>query len=333
VILGNPASQRIWARSVRSGAERYAESKGWWHDTGRRLAPEEWGSVRALATGEISVDEIVDIEAFDGVRKTIRNSAVPIRDTSGAITGAVVVNEDISASEAAERALKDSYNQMRMLTGRLTRAQDDERQRIARMLHETTAQDLAALKMLLSRLNRTSEGLGESERDILAESILLADRSMTAIRTLSYVLHPPFLDETGLLSALRWFATGFAKRSGIKVDLDVPETFARLSPETETALFRVVQESLINIHRHASSEAARIRLRVDEEALVLEIDDWGRGIPDAALKQILAGGGTAGVGIASMSERINQLGGRLDITSEGRGTTVRAVLPFAKGAV
>jgi signal transduction histidine kinase len=200
------------------------------------------------------------------------------------------------------------------------------------MLHETTAQDLAALKMLLGRLNRRPGGLADDERGILAESISLADRSMETIRTLSYLLHPPFLDEAGLLSALRWYAAGFAKRSAIKVDLDLPETLVRMSPETETALFRVVQEALINIHRHAKSEWARIRLRADEESLELAIDDSGCGIPSGSLEHILAGGGTAGVGIVGMSERIKQLGGRLDIVSSGRGTSVRARLPLAGGA-
>jgi len=213
IILGNPASERIWARAVRSGSERYAQSKGWWHDTGQRLAPEDWGSVRAVSRGETSVNETLDIEAFDGIRKTIHNSAVPIRDATGAITGAVVVNEEVSASVAAERALKDSYNQMRMLTGRLMRAQDDERRRIAQMLHETTAQDLAALKMLLGRLNRTSVGLTDDERGILAEGISLADRSMEAIRTLSYLLHPPFLDEAGYCR--RCAGTRPGSRSGV----------------------------------------------------------------------------------------------------------------------
>ncbi len=157
IILSNPASQRIWGGSIRSGRERYAESKGWWHATGQRLAPEEWASARAVVNGETSVNEVLEIEAFDGVRKIIQNSAVPIRDANERITGAVVVNEDISARETAERELNDSYNQMRTLTGRLMRAQDDERRRIAQMLHETTAQDLAGLKMLLARLNRTAE--------------------------------------------------------------------------------------------------------------------------------------------------------------------------------
>jgi two-component system NarL family sensor kinase len=334
IILSNPASQRIWGRSIRSGRERYAESNGWWHASGKKLAPEEWASVRAMVNGETSVDEVLDIEAFDGVRKIIQNSAVPIRDTNGSVTGAVVVNEDISARKTAERELSDSYNQMRTLTGRLMRAQDDERRRIAQMLHETTVQDLVALKMLLAQLNRTSDRLGDADRSALAESISLAEQSMTEIRTLSYLLHPPFLDETGLLPALRWYASGFARRSGIKVDLDLPDSFERLSLDTETALFRIVQESLINIHRHAGSETARIRLRRDVETLVLEIEDWGHGIPKESLEHITSGGGAVGVGIASMSERIEQLGGCLEIRSSDHGTTGTTVgvrLPLAAG--
>jgi two-component system NarL family sensor kinase len=186
--------------------------------------------------------------------------------------------------------------------------------------------------MLLARLNRTSDRLNDSERSALAESISLAEQSMTEIRTLSYLLHPPFLDETGLLSALRWYAAGFAERSGITVDLDLPETLERLPRDTETALFRIVQESLINIHRHAGSETARIRLRCDTETLVLEIDDRGHGIPHASLEQIVKGGGMVGVGIAGMSERMEQLGGRLEITSSDGGTTVRVRLPLVKDA-
>src|SRR6266404_4168767 len=141
------------------------------------------------------------------------------------------------------------------------------------MLHETTAQDLAALKMHLARVSRTDVGLSDADRAALMESIDLAERSMTGIRTLSYLLHPPFLDEAGLLSALRWYASGFAERSGIKVDFDLPESFERLPLDTETVLFRIVQESLTNIHRHAGSKTAFIRLRRDAGMLVLEIED------------------------------------------------------------
>jgi PAS domain S-box-containing protein len=332
IILSNPASQRIWGGSKPSGRGRYAESKGWWHATGKRLGPGEWASVRAVVNGETSVNEVLDIEAFDGVRKVIHNSAIPIRDTNERITGAVVVNEDISARKRAERELNDSYNQMRTLTGRLMHAQDEERRRIARMLHETTAQDLAGLKMLLARLNRTADRLSDGERSALTESISLAERSMTQIRTLSYLLHPPFLDEMGLLSALRWYAAGFAERSGIKLDVELPEHFERLALDTETALFRIVQESLINIHRHTESKTARIRLRRDAESLVLEIKDRGHGIPKTSLRHIASREGVVGVGIAGMSERIEQLGGHFEIESGDGGTTVRARLPLVRAA-
>ena len=240
--------------------------------------------------------------------------------------------EDVTDRKIAEQELDASVSQLRALAGRLMHAQDDERRRIAQMLHETTAQDLAALKMHLARLNRTASHLSDTDRSALTESISLAEQSITEIRTLSYLLHPPFLDETGLLSALRWYAAGFAERSGITVDLELPESFERLPLDTETALFRIVQESLINIHRHAGSETARIRLRRDAETLVLEIEDRGHGIPNASLKHIMSGGGVVGVGIAGMSERIEQLGGRLEITSSDRGTTVRVRLPLVEDA-
>jgi signal transduction histidine kinase len=232
-----------------------------------------------------------------------------------------------------EQTLRQQRNELRTLANRLMHSQDDERRRIATMLHDTTAQDLAGLKMLLARLKRNADHLDDSERTALTESISLAERAMTDIRTASYLLHPPFLDEVGLLSALRWYARGFAERSGIKVELDLPESFERLPLDTETVLFRIVQESLTNIHRHAGSEMARIRLARDAEILVLEIEDRGHGIPNASLKHIMSGGG--GVGIASMSERLEQLGGRLEIISSDHdttGTTVRVWLPLGNDA-
>jgi PAS domain S-box-containing protein len=327
IILSNPASQRIWGSLIRSGPERYAKSKAWWHDTGKQVAPDEWASVRARLNGETSVNEVVDIEAFNGVRKVINNSAVPIRDPNGRITGAVIVNEDISARTTAERERNDALKQLRTLTGRLMRAQDDERRRIAQILHETTAQDLAALKMHLARLSRTGIGLSDADRAALTESIELAERSMSGIRTLSYVLHPPFLEEAGLLSALRWYAAGFAERSGITVDLDLPSAFERLPQEVETTLFRVVQEALINIHHHAESGTASIRMRVDRQRLTLEIEDTGHGVPPELIAQLPTGGGALGVGVAGMRERLHELGGTLNIESSGRGTIVRAEIP------
>jgi len=326
VVLSNPVSALIWGAVVRDGPERYAASAGWWHDSGRRIAPDEWASVRARRTGETSLNEVIDIATFDGQRKIIQNSAVPIRDARQSIVGAVVVNEDISARMAADASLEASASEMRVLAAHLMRAQDDERRHIAQILHETTAQDLAGLKMLLARLGRTV-ALSDADRTLLAESIDLAERSMSGVRTLSYLLHPPFLDENGLLSAVRWYAKGFADRSGIAVDLDLPAAFDRLPQDVETALFRVVQEALINIHRHAGSATARIRLNAAADRLMLEIEDRGRGMTPDLLSRVVAGGG-AGVGIAGMRERLEQLGGSLEIIANDPGTTIRAIVPL-----
>ncbi|MCU1382166.1 MAG: domain S-box [Acidobacteria bacterium] len=328
IILANPASLRIWGERIRSGEERYARSKAWWHGTGEPVTRDGWASARALREGETSVNELVDIEAFDGVRKTIQNSAVPIADDEGRVTGAVIVNEDVSSRIEAERKLHESLDRLRGLTGNLMRAQDEERRRIAQLLHETTAQDLAALKMHLAALARAGTGLSDADRWILAESIDLTERSMTGIRTLSYVLHPPFLDEGGLLSALRWYAGGFSSRSGITVDLDLPEVFPRLPQDVETALFRVVQEALLNVHHHAESPTAAIHLRIDGPDLLLEIEDCGHGMAPQLVAQLTTDAGAPGVGIAGMRERLQQFGGRLDIASGAAGTRLTVRMPI-----
>ena len=327
IVLSNPAALRIWGTQIVDGRERWEKSKGWWLATGRPVAASEWASIRALKLAETSIGEVLEIEARDGVRRVIENSAVPIRDGGGAITGAVIVNTDISARQKAERELHESLSQLRALTGRLMRAQDDERRRIAQVLHETTAQDLAALKMQLGSLTRSEPVLSDQGRAALTESIDLAERSMTSIRTLSYLLHPPFLDESGLVSAMRWYSEGFSKRSGITVLLDLPQAFPRLPRDVETTLFRVVQEALINIHRHADSRDAVIRLQRNGSVVTLEVEDHGRGLSSESLTQLPAGNGALGVGIAGMRERLQQLGGVLEIESGPHGTVVRARVP------
>jgi PAS domain S-box-containing protein len=332
IILSNPASVRIWGRVVHSGPERYATSKAWWHDTGHEVAPSEWASVRARTNGETAVNQVVDIEAFDGVRKVIENSAAPIRDSNGDITGAVIVNEDISARTNAERERNDVLEHLRGVTAKLMHAQDDERRRIARMLHETTAQDLAVLKMLLAGLKRTTQTLSGPDTAVLDESVQLADRAITEARTLSYLLHPPFLDEAGLLSAVQWYAHGFAERSGIIIDLDLPPVVTRLPQDVETTLFRIVQEALINIHRHADSATARIRLRIGDHQITLEIEDRGKGMSGAFVERLQKGLGGLGVGVAGMRERLKEFGGVLDIGSSPQGTVVRAMIPLPPSA-
>jgi PAS domain S-box-containing protein len=277
--------------------------------------------------------------ASDGTYRWFLCRGIPTRDARGHIERWYGANTDITDRKNAEEARKSAEGQLahsrdhlRALAGRLMHAQDEERRRIAQMLHETTAQDLAALKMLLGRLNRTSDGLSENDRSLLGESVRLADRSMGEVRTLAYLLHPPFLDEAGLLSALRWYAHGFADRSGIRVDLDLPDAMERLPREIETTLFRVVQEGLINVHRHAHSPTASIRLRIAPEQLTLEIEDHGRGMAPDFVARLTRGTGPSGVGLAGMRERLKQIGGELDIESSRQRTIVRATVPSQSSA-
>jgi signal transduction histidine kinase len=223
----------------------------------------------------------------------------------------------------------DTANQnLRELSARLLQLQDDERRRIARELHDSVGQMLAALTMNLStvrldveRLVKTAHALSDSEN--------LVQEMSTEVRTISHLLHPPLLDEAGLLSALRWYVEGFSQRSKIDVDLDLPEHFGRLPRESETAIFRVVQECLTNIHRHSGSSAARIRLRQRDSEIAVEISDKGKGIPPEKREE-MSSAGTPGVGIRGMRERLRQLGGTLDLTSNATGTVVTVRLPIAE---
>jgi signal transduction histidine kinase len=242
------------------------------------------------------------------------------------------------ASIAVERcqtvdSLLEREQRLHALTAGLMRAQDAERRRLARLLHDTAVQDLGALKMNLGRIARTSARLHLPDRELLGESVDLAERAIAEVRTLSYLLHPPLLDEAGLVSAIRWYADGFSKRSGIGVELHLPDEFERLPEDVETALFRVVQEALINVHRHAQSPTASIRLERDGNRLTLDIEDHGRGITPTISTDTTRNGGGLGVGLMGMRERLDELGGTLAIASSTHGTKLRVRLPLRQRGV
>ena len=174
----------------------------------------------------------------------------------------------------------------------------------------------------IERLTKTANALADSEN--------LVHEMTSEVRTISHLLHPPLLDEAGLSSALRWYVDGFALRSKIRVDLDLPEDFGRLPRESETAIFRVVQECLTNIHRHSGSPVAKIRLRHRDQDVMVEVADKGKGIP-LDKQEEMAASGTPGVGIRGMRERIRQLGGSLDMNSNSTGTIVVVRLPVGDG--
>jgi two-component system, NarL family, sensor kinase len=222
----------------------------------------------------------------------------------------------------------DGTNQsLRELSARLLQLQDDERRRIARELHDSVGQMLTALGMNLAEVGADLERLTKTANTI-SDSAALVQELSREVRTISHLLHPPLLDEAGLASALRWYVEGFAQRSKIDVDLEFPADFGRLSRESETAIFRTVQECLTNIHRHSGSPTARIRVVASGSDIRVEVEDRGKGI--APEKQYeMASTGTPGVGIRGMRERLRQLGGSLDIQSNGKGTLIVARLPSA----
>ena len=222
--------------------------------------------------------------------------------------------------------LDTANSNLRELSARLLQLQDDERRRIARELHDSVGQTLAALAMNLAAVRLDVERLTKTAHALTDSENLVRDMS-SEVRTISHLLHPPLLDEAGLSSALRWYVEGFAVRSKIKVELYLPEDFRRLPRESETAIFRVVQECLTNIHRHSESPIARIRLRQRDHEVLVEIADKGKGIP-AEKQEHLASTGAPGVGIRGMRERLRQLGGTLEINSNGSGTVVVVHLPI-----
>lgn len=224
-------------------------------------------------------------------------------------------------------ALKQTNENLRMLSAHVLHLQDEERRRIARELHDSTAQMLSALKMNITTL-QTAANDGSHFCDLLQKTGELAEQALSEVRTISYLLHPPILEDFGLESALCWYAAGFGERSGIQVDVDMHPDLGRFSPDLELMLFRVAQEALGNIHRHSGSPKAEISLKRTSVGIILQVSDQGRGLPDEVLNPPPGASPRVGVGIAGMRERVRQFGGELNITSNCHGTTLQVVLPI-----
>jgi PAS domain S-box-containing protein len=253
----------------------------------------------------------------DGSRIIVSSRWSMWSDPNGNPLGFLEVNTDITERKRAEESL-------RAISGRLLQMQDEERRRIARELHDSAGQTLVALDMNLSSIQREAN-LSPQALKTCSESLGLVKELSRELRTISHLLHPPLLDEAGLPSAVRWYVEGFAERSKISVNLDLDDDLGRLSPECETAIFRIVQECLTNIHRHSGSSTASIRIARGPREVRVEVSDQGKGI--SVEKQGNAGTVKRGVGIGGMQERVRQLGGRLEIQSGKGGTTVIAILP------
>ncbi len=267
----------------------------------------------------------VQVRRKDGTPIWLLMNLRAVRDDQGRLLHYDGVAQDVSARKKTEEALRE-------VSGLLLQSQNEERRRIARELHDSTAQSLAALAMNLSMVGRAAGTLSRAARKRLHDSLELAQQCCREVRTLSYLLHPPALEEGDLWSAVRWYTQGFASRSGIRVDLTLPkpERAGRLPEEVETTLFRIVQESLANIHRHSGSRRARIRIARGPSRVTLLVRDEGRGLGKSASRRP-GGPALMGVGIAGMRERVRQLGGEIVIDSSARGTAVKVTLPLPRG--
>jgi PAS domain S-box-containing protein len=266
----------------------------------------------------------------DGKPRTIRLTLSANREVG--LEAICAVATELTEIVDANEALRVTETSLRQLSARLLQLQDEERRRIARDLHDVTGQKIAVLSMSLDRLARLSEERRSEAKESIKESREIVGQIGEEIRTLSYILHPPLLDECGLASAVHWYAEGFERRSGIKLEVSIDADLPRLPVDAETTLFRVVQESLTNVHRYSGSASAKIRVSNHSGEVRLEVIDYGHGTKSGSARAKLDGSAPLGVGIPGMRERLHQLGGELSVDFATNGTCVTATLPFKKTA-
>jgi signal transduction histidine kinase len=233
-----------------------------------------------------------------------------------------LLTAELEAREIAEQSARHSEESLRRLTGRLLQLQDAERRKFSRELHDSLGQYLAGAKMNLEMY------ASQHKEHLLAEAVQLLDQSIAETRTISHLLHPPLLDEAGLSSAAKWYLEGFAQRSGIEVKVDLPEELGSLRKPMALGLFRVLQESLTNIHRHSNSSKADVALELLPSCVLLRVRDYGKGIAPDLLHNFRMNGTNSGVGLAGMRERIRELGGQFSVQRCFPGTLISVTLPL-----
>jgi PAS domain S-box-containing protein len=332
----------------------------WW-----RLSPEAQEKIRAAtiqAAKGIPYREILTYHWSDDSEHVVDFALHPIHDPEGHVIFLHPTGVDITELKRTEEGLRKAHDELerrvvertgelaetvvsleaemlerkktehdlRLLSARVLRMQDEERRRIARDLHDSTGQTLAALRMSLGTLQRFADSQ-PAVTEALAQAQELANQALQEIRTTSYLLHPPLLDEVGFASAARWYVEGFTSRSGIQANLHLAPV-SSLTKESELALFRILQESLSNVHRHSDSAAVDIHLNADAENTILSIRDFGKGMPAEKLASFLKTGTGVGVGLGGMKQRIRELGGHLRVESTGNGTCIIATLPHMESA-
>lgn len=350
VIWYNARAAELWGRKPAIGDtdERFCGAHTLYHPDGSHMAHCDTPVALALSTGISVHEEEVIIQRPDGSRVHVSVHIDPIRNaTDGRIIGVVNFFNDMTERkrqeaerehllqeaqtrstelQEARHELESKIGQrtiaLRHLSSKLIHVQDEERRRIARELHDSIGQYLAALAMSLSQLEK---GNPSKFPEMLTECRQLLDRCTKETRTLSYLLHPPLLDESGLASAATNYVEEFSRRSKIETEISFDLPY-RLPVDTEILLFRVLQESLTNIHRHSGSGRAKIRAGIEGETVYLEIRDYGRGIPQEVLESFKISGSGVGVGLAGIRERLREVDGKLDISSSIEGTVLRVSL-------
>jgi PAS domain S-box-containing protein len=322
IISWNAAAQRIFGYTAEE-----AIGQSIFIIVPPELHDEERSILSRLRAGQ-PVDHFETVRCTkSGQLRHISLSSSLVRDSQGRVIGASKIARDITERKHVEQALKEAE-----LSGRLLQLQDEERRRIAREMHDSTGQLVAALNMNLCKIAKEKQGLSDAGKACVEESLDLSQQILAEVRTLSHLLHPPLLDEVGLASALREYVSGFVTRSNIHVDLELPAELQPLSRDCELSIFRIVQEALTNIHRHSGSATALVRLKTGVERMILEISDQGHGMDDSVQQNFVQGKGS-GVGLRGMRERVRQIGGSLEITSNLNGTSVIATLPLRQQPV
>ena len=285
----------------------------------RRLIEE---GLQVKAKGEVGFQ---DAEGRERILR-LALSPLPTDDERSKHYAVCVVATDVTELFEANESLRKNEEALQLLSARLLQAQDEERRRISRDLHDSAGQYLVGALMRLAAVEESLSASPQSEalRPLLADARQALTDCSNEIRTLSYLLHPPTLDVAGLASALEWYSDGFSQRSGIKIDLKITPSLGRLPQDLEMAVYRVVQETLTNIHRHSGSKWARIRLIREQDQITLEVADRGKG-----MGPISNDGLNVGVGLSGIRERVRQLNGHLAVESSSQGTTVRVTLDLA----
>jgi PAS domain S-box-containing protein len=319
---------------------------GWWRfnkDAQRKIR----AATAQAAQGTPYREELLYHWA-DGSERVVDFALHPIRDDQGRVLFLHPTGTDITERKQTEEELRNARAELekrveertaelnkaneslRDLSARLLHLRDQEARRIARELHDSVGQLLAAISMNIGVVTRQIHKLDEAGARAVTENAQLVEQISAEIRTISHLLHPPLLDEIGLGSALHWYVEGFAERSKIKIQLEIPKDLGRLPTDMETAIFRIVQECLTNIHRHSGSKTATIRIIARDRRILVLAQDSGKGIPPEKLQ--VSAEGRRGVGFRGMIERIRYLGGHMNIHSDDKGTILTVTLPLEQAA-